>query len=284
MNSKLIITLAVTLAAVILVCLVIQVLAANKTLGLSTYVVSGDEIPTAFDGFRIAQVSDFHNSDMGDSVLEMLAEAKPDIIVITGDLIDSRNTDMGVALDFAREAVKIAPCYFVAGNHESRIAEYADLVQGLTELGVTVLEGESIEIESGTDKITLVGVSDPTFVEESFSADYEGIMREKLGELDFDNGYTVLLSHRPELIEAYSEVGADLVFSGHAHGGQFRLPVIGGLFAPDQGFFPKYDAGVVTFCNTTMVISRGIGKSIIPIRINNNPELVLAELRIGSGS
>ena len=282
MNPKLILVLAI--AGVILACLVAQVLIANKTLGLSTYVVSDDAIPAGFDGFRIAQVSDFHNSDMGEVVLKMLDDAKPNIIVITGDLIDSRNTDIGVALDFAREAVKIAPCYFVAGNHESRISEYGELVSGLVEIGVIVLEDECVEIEYGGEKITLVGVCDPTFVEESPGADYEGIMKEKLSSIDLGSGYSVLLSHRPELIGTYSDAGADLVFSGHAHGGQFRVPFVGGLFAPDQGFFPQYDAGVCTSGDTKMVVSRGIGKSIIPIRINNNPELVLVELRHGIGN
>ncbi len=283
MSPKIIVALAVTLAAALIACLIVQVLIANKTLVQSTYVVSDGEIPRGFDGFRIAQVSDFHNSDMGEDVLKMLVEAKPSIIVITGDLVDSRNTDIGIALDFAREAVKIAPCYFVAGNHESRIAEYQDLVSGLVGLGVVVLEDESVEIESGGDVVTLVGVSDPTFVEESPSADYVGIMREKLSALDRGD-YTVLLAHRPELIEAYREWGADLVFSGHAHGGQFRLPIVGGLFAPDQGLFPKYDAGLCTSGDTVMAVSRGIGKSVIPVRINNNPELVLVELRRGNGN
>ena len=96
--------------------------------------------------------------------------------------------------------------------------------------------------------------------------------------IDDESGYTILLSHRPELFETYMDGGIDLVFSGHAHGGQFRLPFIGGLVAPNQGMFPKYDAGLYTDGGTSMVVSRGIGNSIIPFRFNNRPEIVLVEL------
>ena len=92
-------------------------------------------------------------------------------------------------------------------------------------------------------------------------------------------GYTVLLSHRPELFAVYAEQGIDLVFSGHAHGGQFRLPILGGLIAPNQGLFPQFDAGQFTSGQTAMLVSRGIGNSVIPIRINNRPQIVVAELR-----
>ena len=96
--------------------------------------------------------------------------------------------------------------------------------------------------------------------------------------LDEEDGYTILLSHRPELFEVYAENNIDLIFSGHAHGGQFRIPFVGGLIAPNQGLFPKYDAGIYEEGNTTMVVSRGIGNSIVPFRINNRPEIVLVEL------
>ncbi len=104
-------------------------------------------------------------------------------------------------------------------------------------------------------------------------------MQNKLSELMSDNDkYTLLLSHRPELFEVYVKCGADLVLSGHAHGGQFRLPFVGGLVAPNQGLFPEYDAGLYTEGNTNMVVSRGVGNSILPFRFNNRPEVILIEL------
>ena len=105
-------------------------------------------------------------------------------------------------------------------------------------------------------------------------------MNTKLEELHSEkDGFTILLSHRPELFDTYADQGMDLVLSGHAHGGQFRLPFIGGLVAPNQGLFPKYDAGIYTEDNTNMLVSRGVGNSILPFRINNRPEVILIELQ-----
>ena len=105
------------------------------------------------------------------------------------------------------------------------------------------------------------------------------MVRAKLGALlEGERGYTLLLSHRPELFDVYSGCGVDLVLAGHAHGGQFRLPLVGGLIAPNQGLFPRYDAGLYTSGSTSMVVSRGLGNSVIPLRFNNRPEVVLVEL------
>ena len=207
----------------------------NKALMVSTISISSSHIPAAFSGFRIAQVSDLHNSEFGKNnteLLKLLSESRPDIIAITGDLIDANHTDVGIALGFAQESVRIAPTYYVTGNHEAASPQYDTLKAGLEEAGV----------------------------------------------IDGEGGYTILLSHRPELFETYVNCSIDLVFAGHAHGGQFRLPFIGGLVAPNQGMFPQYDAGLYTDGSTSMVVSRGIGNSIIPFRFNNRPEIVLVEL------
>ena len=160
------------------------------------------------------------------------------------------------------------------------MSEYDELKEGLTELGVVVLEDERVELEQSGEIITLLGVNDPSFQTDYLLGDDETLMQGKLQELvsDYD-GYAVLLSHRPELYEVYVESGADLVLSGHAHGGQFRLPFVGGLVAPNQGFFPEYDAGLYTKDNTHMLVSRGIGNSLLPFRINNCPEVILIELQ-----
>ena len=254
----------------------------NQALELNSYTISSQRLPTAFDGFRIAQVSDLHNAEMGENnekLLTTLHEAKPDIIVFTGDLIDSRKTKVDVALDFVENAMQIAPCYYVTGNHEARVQEYTALKEGLTSLGVEVLENARTEVELSGEKITILGVDDPSFQENYLFGDAETVMRGKLSTLTSEtDGFTILLSHRPELFDIYVEFGIDLVFSGHAHGGQFRLPLIGGMFAPNQGFFPKYDGGMFTQGNTSMIVSRGVGNSIIPFRINNKPEVILIEL------
>ena len=254
----------------------------NQALELNSYTISSQRLPTAFEGFRIAQVSDLHNAEMGENnekLLTALQDSHPDIIVLTGDLIDSRKTKVDVALDFVENALQIAPCYYVTGNHEARVQEYTALKEGLTSLGVEVLENARTEVEFSGERIAILGVDDPSFQEDYLFGDAETVMRGNLSTLTSEtDSFTILLSHRPELFDIYVEFGIDVVFSGHAHGGQFRLPLIGGSFAPNQGFFPKYDGGIFTQGRTNMVVSRGVGNSIIPFRINNKPEVILIEL------
>ena len=270
-------------AAAVLVVLVIWIAWGNTALELNTYSVSNAKLQQSFDGYRIAHVSDLHNAEMGkdnEKLLTILRDADPDMIAITGDLIDSRNTDIEVALQFVCAAVKIAPCYYVTGNHEVRVNEYGELKSGMEAAGVTVLEDVRTEISLEGETIMLIGVSDPSYQTDYLFGDSETVMNTKLEELHTENnGFTVLLSHRPELFDIYADHGMDLILSGHAHGGQFRLPFIGGLVAPNQGLFPEYDAGIYTEGNTNMLVSRGVGNSILPFRINNRPEVILIELQ-----
>ena len=270
-------------AVLILIVLTVWTLWGNTALEVNEYEIMSDRIPQGFEGFRIAQVSDLHNAEFGEGnekLIQLLSQTDPDIIVLTGDLIDSRHTDIEIALDFARLAIKLAPVYYVSGNHEARVHEYEDLKIGLAEAGVVILENQKVQITREGGSITLVGIGDPSFQEDYLFGDSESVARQAIEhQQNESDGYTILLSHRPELFDLYVDTGMDLVFSGHAHGGQFRLPFVGGLVAPNQGFFPKYDAGEFTEENTTMIVSRGVGNSIIPIRFNNRPEIVLVTLR-----
>ena len=270
-------------SVLVILCLGIWTLWGNIALEVNEYEIVSDRIPEAFAGFRIAQVSDLHNKDFGEGygqLLTLLSEINPDIIVVTGDLIDSRQTDLDIALEFAWQAGKIARVYYVSGNHEARVPEYEDLKTGLVKAGVVILENQKIQITREGESITLMGIEDPSFQEDYLFGDSESVARQAIENLQNESdGYTILLSHRPELFDLFVETEMDLVFSGHAHGGQFRLPFIGGLVAPNQGFFPKYYVGQFTEENTTMIVSRGVGNSIIPIRFNNRPEIVLVTLR-----
>ena len=178
---------------------------------------------------------------------------------------------MDNALAFARQAVKIAPTYYVPGNHEHRM-DYETLFEELQEIGVTVLRNRSVSLGKSGDTICLAGIEDPIFYPDE-------TVEDKLRPLVQADTYTVALSHRPNLFDSYVSCGADLVLSGHVHGGQFRLPFVGGLYAPNQGLFPKYDAGLFTEGKTNMIISRGLGNSAFPFRLFNRPEIVAVTLR-----
>ena len=273
-THKIIIAVLIALTAII-----IFLVWSNTALELTECVIGSDSLPESFDGFRIAVISDLHNAEFGKNnanLIELLRRSKPDIIAITGDLIDSRRTDIGVALDFAGEAMKIAPCYYVTGNHEARIPDdYTAMRAGLVELGVTVLEDARTELESGGDSIVLLGTNDPMFNED----DTAEIKDQFAGLVNENDGFTLLLTHRPEFFEIYAEQGVDLTLCGHVHGAQIRLPFIGGIYTPSQGFFPKYDSGLYFEGDSQMFVSRGLGNSVFPIRINNRPELVIIELR-----
>lgn len=269
--------------AILLIILMIWIIWGNTALELNKYAIKSSKLPKEFDGFKIAQISDLHNAEMGDDnekLLSVIKKANPDIIAITGDMIDSRRMDIQVALDFAREAVKIAPCYYVNGNHELRVLEYEELKEGLRELGVIILENDKATITKDDESLTIIGLSDPSLEARYIYTEEDEILDLYLTKLSKeDDNYKILLSHRPEYFELYFEAGMDLVLSGHAHGGQIRLPFVGGIIAPHQGFFPKYDGGLYIKEETNMIVSRGVGNSLFPLRFNNRPEVVLIELQ-----
>ena len=258
----------------------------NLTVKTTVIDIKDDNIPSGFNNFKIAQISDFHNTELGadnSKIIKILEKQQPDIIVITGDFVDSSHTDLNIALSFAKRAKEIAPCYYVSGNHEAWLVSeqmgFKDFKHLFIEAGITVLENESKILERNGDEINLIGINDPSFDgNEMFSPD-GGIAEYYIESAGAKDGYKILLSHRPELFETYVRENMNLVFSGHAHGGQIRLPFIGGLIAPNQGLFPKYDAGLYEKDDTKMIVSRGLGNSVIPLRFNNRPEVVIAILR-----
>lgn len=247
----------------------------NSALMVHPMTCISERLPKSFDGFRIVQVSDFHNTKSGrinKKLVEMLKDCSPDVIVITGDFVET--PEMDAARSLMKVMVQLAPTYYVTGNHEARTREYPAVRSALEAGGVVVLENQKVMLERGEERIFLAGMMDPNFSR----GRTEEVVRNALEKLSGEE-YTILLSHRPELFELYTEYNMDLVFSGHAHGGQIRLPLIGGVFAPNQGLFPRYDAGQYTKNRTTMVVSRGIGNRVLVPRIHNRPEIVLVELK-----
>lgn len=263
--------LSMMLCLAVLAGICLWTLWADNAVQTTCYTVESERLASAFGGFRIAHLTDLHNDSLGDdyaSLLVQLQAEKPDIIAVTGDLIDCRIPDEDVAADFMEQALRIAPVYFVTGNHEAALyAQYPQFEKRLKELGVTVLNNESVTLTKNGSQIILLGLADPN----TGTLDSNG--RIALMSACAQNAFTVVLSHRPELFDEYVAAGADLVLTGHAHGGQIRLPVVGGLYAPGQGLLPVYDAGVFTQNTTLMYVSRGIGNSLFPIRFNNRPEM-----------
>ncbi len=262
------------LLIVLLLLIVILIVIENNMVELNSYTVSSSKLPNDFS-LKIAQISDFHNSKLGDETLERLKASSPDIIVITGDLVDSRKTKLDTSVEFVKEAVQIAPCYYVTGNHEARIkGEYEVLRTRLLECGATVLENEATTLNVGKTEINLIGLTDPRFFYDSDSKSKacEEISK-NLKPLIKENTFNLVLCHRPEAFEEYVFEDVDLALTGHAHGGQIIAFGIGAV-APNQGIFPKYIKGVYEKENTKMIVSRGIGNSLFPFRLNNRPEVV----------
>ena len=223
----------------------------------------------------IAQISDVHNtrkSGLRRKLWKQIREENPDLICITGDLIDSRRTNIPIATEFASQLAKIAPVYYVTGNHEIRSKRHREIMDAFYRTPMNILEDESYVI----DDINLIGLNDFFNVpsaqrEELFTSIYQSLKKEDM--------FNMVMFHRPELFNAYCDNEADLVICGHCHGGQFRIPFIGPSYAPNQGWLPKLAEGLHQKKNTTLIVSRGIGNSLFPFRFNNHPELVIITLQ-----
>ena len=216
------------------------------------------------DDVKIVQVSDLHNQFFGinQSVLLKNIEAcDPDIIVVTGDIVDSTHTSYSIALDFVEGAVKIAPVYYVTGNHEDRLHgdKLDKFYSDMRDLGVIFLDDTYVDMGS----YCLAGIADSSL--ESFDA-YPAFGDEKP---------VVMLAHEPDYVSLYQSLGADLVLTGHVHGGQIIIPGKGGVLSPDFTFFPELYEGMHSYDSMTLIVSRGLGNSVAPVRINNYPELVV---------
>lgn len=273
--------IVISIVTIILILCGIYLYYENTKLQVSNYQIVNKNIPKYFNNYKIIQISDFHNTKskkLNNDLIKEIKSQKPNIIVITGDLIDAKKTDIDVAINFIKEINEIAPIYFITGNHENSTNDYSLLREQLEENKIIILDNDIEVLKINDSEINLIGVSDPSIIRDSFITDNE-IIKSELKNIEYNkNNYTILLSHRPELFDTYVAENLNLVLTGHAHGGQIRIPFIGGLVAPNQGILPKYTSGMFESSKTTMIVSRGIGNSIIPFRINNRPELVVITL------
>lgn len=265
---------------IILVLLLLFLYWNNNALSVTQYLYQNPEVPQGFEGYRIVHLSDLHNKVFGgedEPLLEQIAALDPDLIVLTGDFVDASNhTNYDKARLFMQQISKIAPSYYVLGNHEQLLPE-EEMQQFLADVvsyGVHHVQDEMITIsaENG-DSLQLIGLSNRSL----YTTKLKTMMAEESKEALY-----LLLAHEPQLIDHYAETGVDLVFSGHAHGGQFRIPFVNiGIYAPDQGLFPNLVEGMHTVQNTTIVVSRGLGNSAFPFRLFNRPEIVCVTLSAG---
>jgi uncharacterized protein len=252
----------------------------------TTYEVVSSRMPTAFDGFRILQISDLHHQRFGTDQSRLLGHARmarPDLVAITGDLTYRGTWSSWYVLELARELADLAPVHFVTGNHDCTSPDLPGMLALLKGVGVQVLSGRSIVITRGKESIAVAGIDDPRIFREKKKSRAQAIIRWKANLATLRRSiprrvYTILLSHRPEFAQFYAELGFDLVLAGHAHGGQIRLPLVGAMYAPNQGLLPRYTSGMYSVGATRMVVSRGLGKSHIPVRLFNRPELVVVRL------
>lgn len=255
----------------------------NNQIETTSVTVQSERLPAAFNDYTILQIADLHGKSFGREqkyLLKKVHKLQPDIILMTGDLIDSRRDGEAEALLLMEKLTVDYPVYFVTGNHEVR--RNLTILPKLEQLGVTVLRNTSVPLEKGNQFIELLGIDDPTTTRWSEGLQEPDGIRQSLDQaqstVDTD-AFQLLMAHRPEYLPLYAERKMDLVLSGHAHGGQIRLPFTDGMYAPGQGFFPELTAGEHMIEQTKLIISRGLGNSLFPFRIFNRPELIVVTLR-----
>ena len=252
--------------------------AGNFTVGLTELEVTGRDLPSAFDGFRIALLTDLHGRTFGpnnDWLVSQTQRARPDLIALAGDIGDE-NTDLSKLAALLKRLTAIAPCYYVTGNHEWRMENRKAFFELLAQCGVVRLENSFLPLTKDGEQIILAGVDDPNGPADQKTP--EQLLREIREKAPED--YTIMLCHRNDQLERMAQLGVDLVLSGHAHGGVVRLPGIGAVFGTHYEFFPDYTAGLYTLGKTNLVVSRGLGGSRrIPVRIGNRPEIPVVVLK-----
>lgn len=266
---------------VVITLLIFEIFISNRSLQISKYKIEDEKLPKEFDGFRITHISDYHDGIKGRGNLyirEKILESNPDALLITGDIIDSRRTNLDNTINLLNNIKDIAPIYFSMGNHESRINERVDLENYMVSCGIHVLRNRNMWISIDSSHINIIGIDDPDFYFLKKNKEIRGeySLSEASSLLEKDE-FNILMHHRPEYFEQISKSNVDLILTGHAHGGQWRIFNIA-LYAPGQGFLPKYTKGKHKLNNSTMIVNRGIGNSKFPFRLFNVPEIVSIEL------
>lgn len=266
------------LALIIIVFITIFLYHENNSIVITRFSFKYSKLPKQFSGYKILHISDLHNKSFGknqEKLMKYVEKINPDIVVITGDLIDRRRYNEEPSLNLVKQLTDIYPVYYVTGNHEAWSGKFDDFEEKLIKLNAKVLRNEKVELKKDSSKINIIGMDDYGFFNNI--VEYDQVLRKFTNNITKED-FTILLSHRPDKIEYYSKYPIDIAFTGHAHGGQIRLPFIGGMIAPDQGILPKYTSGVYENNDLKMLVSRGLGNSLFPQRLFNRPELIVVIL------
>lgn len=299
--------ISIIILIIILLILGINIIL-NNCIVTTRYTVQNNKINNDLNGYKIVQLSDVHsirNENKKEKIIEKVKEENPNIIFVTGDLVDTEyyskqnsmyqqgeiNQIEKLTLDFMKELVNIANVYFIYGNHELVLLDDPvnnEFAVALNELGIIILNNKLDTLQINNTTINLLGIQDPSTLYKDKKYAYIGNNKKKtkaiLDDLTTNNdefnkmNFTILLAHRPEFFELYSDYDIDIAFTGHTHGGLIRLPIIRGIYSRAEGIFPEYSVGSYSKENITMIINSGIGYSEIPIRIFNPPEIVVITL------
>ncbi len=284
LKKRTIMILFLILTASIIVALIYFYIDTNK-LETTEYEIYSERLPNSFDGFRIAFISDLHEAEFGEKqsrLIDQIKNSEPDIIVVGGDIFSALPDNFDKIEYLFKEVSKIAPTYYTPGNHESHEGAYYEMLKEISDIDIKLLFNKSETISVGQQSIEIFGLRDPGFAPDIKINKPREIAERELNQLvpEQPENFSVLISHRPDYLEIYGKSGVDVVLTGHAHGGQIRVPFVGPIVAPGQGFFPKLTQGVHYSGNTALVISRGLGVSeLLPLRTFNRPELVSVVLR-----
>lgn len=277
--------------AILIIVFLIYIKYEHRNLEVTHYKIKSKKIPESFSGTTFAIIADLHNNSFGDNnerLVEEINKINPSFIIIAGDLIvGKKSEDFSPAVSLLEQLTDKYPIYYGLGNHEQRVipqgryynSNWKKYLDKLKELNIQFLDNASLTINNGDESIAIHGISiDSKFFQKPSIPEMEDDYLENLiGKLD-NKCYNIVIAHNPVYFKEYIKINADLIISGHMHGGIVRLPFLGGLISPQYELFPKYDAGIFKENDHTMLVSRGLGTHTVKIRVFNRPELMIVTL------
>lgn len=284
-----VIIIALIIAAICAGGIIFEIIRETRSFTVTHYEVKTPKLST---DMRVVVLSDLHNCSYGEGnrkLLKAIEKERPDFILVAGDiLVGKKSASSDVAEQFINDVKKIAPVYYGNGNHEQRMKEqpeyygtkYHDYRAAITEGGITFLENETASVEWGKEEVNITGLEIPLQYYKKLSRDKVKLkeIEERIGQPD-ETKFQILIAHNPVYAKEYARWGADLILSGHLHGGIVRLPFFGGIVSPQVNLFPEYSGGHYRVGESDLVVSRGLGTHTINIRLFNEAEVVMLYIK-----